>query len=175
VRALPLVTALVLAAAPVAAQTGEPDHRERPAAPIPAAEPGEWMLLQYFYPGPTLGRGVDYWISARDYGSGPDANGVVRVRVIQPRAYNAAAQPSEIFEDYRDVDCLNRRERPVENGAAGEWQTLPDFVPGSQTIFELCYPDGMSRHPHEPDLAAAIARSVELERLHRAKQAAGHY
>lgn len=170
-----LAAALVLCATAAGAQTAGPDHAAMPAAPTPAAGPGEWILLQYFYPGPTLGRGVDYWISASDYGSGPDANGLVRVRVIQPRGFNAAAEPSEIVDGARDIDCLNRRERPVENGTVGEWETLPDFVPGSQTIFQLCHPGGMTNHPREPDLAAAIARSAELERLHRSKQAAGHY
>ena len=170
-----LAAALAFCATTAGAQTAAPDPAALPAAATPAAGPGEWILLQYFYPGPTLGRGVDYWISASDYGAGPDANGLVRVRIIQPRGFNAAAEPSEIVDISRDIDCLNRRERPVEDGAVGEWQTLPDFVPGSQTIFELCSPPGMANHWREPDLAAAIARSRELERLHRDKQAAGHY
>jgi hypothetical protein len=175
VRATLLASVFALFATAAVAQDGPPDYSDMPAAPTPAGGSGEWMLLQYFYPGPTLGRGVDYWISAGDYGSGPDAEGVVRVRIIQPRSFNAAAAPSEIADYQIDVDCVNRRERPVDNGTVGEWQTLPDFVPGSQTIFALCSPEGMAGRPREPDIAAAVARSSELERLHRDKQARGHY
>ncbi|MGZ9113527.1 MAG: hypothetical protein ACXW3K_02800 [Brevundimonas sp.] len=144
-------------------------------APVPTAAPGEWMLLQHFYAGPTLGRGVDYWVSARDYGTGPDAEGIVRVRVVSPGEFDAALRPTRFIDSIRDIDCVNRRERTVADGVPEEWQTLPDFVPGSQMIFAVCSVQGMALRPREPDLAAALARSQELERLHRAKTAAGHY
>lgn len=167
-RVLIVALSFVLSALPAAARATVQD-------PVSGPDDGGWMLLQYFYPGPTLGRGLDYWISARDYGDGPGADGVVRVRVVQPSQYDDALQPGLVMDGVRDVDCVNRRERPVEAGTAGDWQVLPDFVPGSQMIFSLCSPAYMASRDLQPDLAAALARSRELERLHRAKEAAGRH
>lgn len=171
-RVLIAALSLALSALPAA---GQNPTRNPAQDAISGPDGGGWMLLQYFYPGPTLGRGLDYWISARDYGAGPGTDGVVRVRVVQPSQYDDALEPALIMDGVRDVDCINRRERPVEAGTAGDWQVLPDFVPGSQMIFSLCSPAYMASRDLQPDLAAALARSRELERLHRAKEAAGHY
>ncbi|MGZ9114630.1 MAG: hypothetical protein ACXW3K_08405 [Brevundimonas sp.] len=167
---LALFAAAWLAVTPAAQ---DPDHRD--PAPMPADGPGEWILLQHFYAGPTPGRGVDYWVSARDYGAGPNADGLVRVRVISPGEFNAELRPTRFIDSIRDVDCTNRREHSVIDGTPDEWMVLPDFVPGAQMIFSVCSPRYMANRWKEPDLAAAIARSQELERLHRSKEAAGHY
>lgn len=157
-----LVAALWLTLAPL--QDVPPDP-----APLPTGAGGAWMLLQHFYPGPTPGRGVDYWISVDDYGPGPNAEGIVRVRVISPGGFNADLQPTRFIDSVRDVDCVNRRERTIIDGTPDEWATLPDFVPGARMIFGLCDPAWMSRREHRSDFAAALAYSQELERLHRTK------
>ncbi|WP_332679148.1 hypothetical protein [Brevundimonas sp.] len=143
--------------------------------PVPTAGPGEWMLLQHFYPGPTPGRGVDYWVSANDYGAGPNAEGLVRVRTVTPGDFDADLQPTRFMDFVREADCVNRRERTYVDGVPGDWQVLPDFVPGAQMIFDLCYPNGMANRWKEPSLEAALARSRELERLHRLKESRPHY
>ena len=167
---LALFAAAWLASAPAAQESGP-----QTPAPVPTAGPGEWMLLQHFYAGPTPGRGVDYWVSAADYGAGPNAEGLVRVRVITPGEFDAELRPTRYIDVVREVDCVNRRERTWDDGVPGDWEILPDFVPGAQMIFDLCYPQGMANRWKEPDLAAALARSQELERLHRLKESRPHY
>jgi hypothetical protein len=159
------VYALLLVMAPAAPVAEDP-------AALPADTPGGWMLLQHFYPGPTLGRGVDHWISAGDYGDGPDAEGRIRVRLIIPTHYDEALRPTGFVDGVREIDCVRRLERLGEPGAPDEWQELPDFVPGARMIFSLCSPEEMARRERTPDLATALAYSQELERLYRTREAA---
>lgn len=165
---LALFAAALLALAPAE----EPDDQQAAALPVDA--PGEWILLQYYYPGPTLGPHVDYWVSVRDYGAGPNADGLVRVRVITPLAFNAELRPTRFIDVVREIDCVNRRERTYIDGTAGDWEVLPDFVPGARTIFSVCSPGYMNSRAKEPDLATAIARSQELERQTRTKVITDH-
>ena len=150
-----LFAALWLALAPV-----------QDAAPVPRDGDGGWVRLRYAYPAPTTGGpGIDYWISVKSYGAGPDAAGVVRVRVVSPNTFNDQWQPTVIHDTVKDVDCINRRERTVTDGVPDEWVTYPDFVPGSQTIYSVCSSNFIRSRAPEPDLAAALARSSLDERL----------
>jgi hypothetical protein len=136
------------------------------AAPVPPDGEGEWVRLRYAYPAPTTGgSGIDYWISLGSYGEGPDAEGVVRVRVVSPNSFNDQWQPTVIHDAVKDVDCVNRRERRVVDGVPDEWVIYPDFVPGSQTIYDVCSPNFIRSRAAEPDLAAALALSSREERL----------
>ena len=131
-RRLIAVLSLALSALPAAAQE---------AAPIPSNGGGEWIMLRYAYPAPpTGGSGIDYWISLDVYGSGPGADGIVRVRWVSPGEFNADMQPTRIVDVLQDFDCINRQQRNVDAGVPGDWYTLPDFVPGARTMFDVCSP-----------------------------------
>lgn len=161
-RLLIVALSLTMTASPAGAQ-----EADAPPAPVPADGGGEWVMLRYLYPGPNRD-GIDYWISLRTYGAGPDADGIVRARWVSPSGYNAEWRPTSLADIVQDFDCINRRQRNVTNGAAGDWYTLPDFVPGSQTMFSLCEPDYILGRTREPDLATALAYSSEQERLRHA-------
>lgn len=156
-----IAASLALLASPAVAQ-----ETDTPPAPIPANGGGEWVMLRYLYPGPNR-EGIDYWISLDTYGSGPDGDGIVRARSVSPGGFNADGRPTRIIDSLLDIDCVNRRQRDIEGGVAGDWYTLPDFVPGSGTLFSLCTPGYVLGRAREPDLATAIAHSSEQERLRR--------
>lgn len=113
-------------------------------------------------------------VTADDYGGGPGAEALVRVRVITFAAFDEALQPAEMYDGIREVDCVNRRERSFVDGVPSEWFVLPDLVLGSQVIYSLCSPNGMARAHRAASRDAALAHSRELERLHRAKEAVRH-
>lgn len=41
--------------------SGLPAQAQTASSPERESASGAWLLLQYFYPGPTIGRRVDYW------------------------------------------------------------------------------------------------------------------
>ena len=137
------------------------------SSPGATSQTGGWFRLQYFAPGPVHNDRyrTDYWISADDYGDGPDADGRVQVRMISIGAFDESYQPTWINERVIGIDCVNRSQRSVEADGSGEWEVLPDFVPGAQTVFQMCSPSAMGGMPSAPDLDTALTRSQALERF----------